>query len=96
VEPFHNSPNPPPESLQGLLDQYINDLKSKRQKLREKRKPTAKVNSTQNEENDNSDLGEEEECEEDDDDDYDYIEDKILNNNTPAGGGLVADQRNVL
>ena len=95
MEPFNNSPNPPPESLQGLLDQYINDLKSKRQKLREKRKPTSKVNNTQNEDVENSDMGEEEECEEDDD----YIEDKLLNQNNTnggSGGGLVQDQRNVL
>lgn len=83
-----------------MLDQYINELKSKRQKLREKRKPTTKVNNTTNEEADNSDLGEEEECEEDDDDDddYDYIEDKLLSQNNTAGGGggFVADQKNVL
>ena len=80
MEPFHNSTTPPPESLQGLLDQYIADLKSKRQKLREKRKPS-KINSTQNgDTGDEDEFGAEDECEEDDcdDDDYDFFEDKLL------------------
>ncbi len=78
VDPFQNSGTPAPESLQGLLDAYIAELKVKRQKLREKRKPS-KVNSTQNGEIDDDELGAEDECEEDDmDDDYDYIEDKLL------------------
>lgn len=41
-------------------------------------------------------MGEEEECEEDDDDDYDYIEDKILNQNNPNTTTSGMDQRNVL
>jgi len=54
-------------------------LKIKRQKLREKRKPS-KINSTQNGELEEDDLGAEDDYEEDDpdDDDYDYIEDKLL------------------
>jgi hypothetical protein len=86
VEPFHNSATPPPDSLQGLLDQYIEELKTKRQKLREKRKPSNKANNANNSENiEDDDIAGEDECEEDDDDDdYDYIEDKLLaqNNNS--------------
>lgn len=57
----------------------MTDLKLKRQKLREKRKPS-KINSTQNGEIDEDDFGAEDDYEEDDpdDDDYDYIEDKLL------------------
>jgi hypothetical protein len=53
-------------------------LKTKRQKLREKRKPS-KINNTSNGETEDDDLMGEEEQEEDDmEDDYDYIEDKLL------------------
>lgn len=82
VDQFQNSGIPPPESLQGLLDAYIAELKLKRQKLREKRKPN-KINPNQTAGDliDDEDFGAEDECEEDDDDDdndYDYIEDKLL------------------
>lgn len=30
VEPFHNSPTPTPDSLHGLLELYMNELKQKR------------------------------------------------------------------
>jgi hypothetical protein len=40
VDQFQNSGIPSPEGLQGLLDAYIAELKIKRQKLREKRKPS--------------------------------------------------------
>lgn len=46
VEPFHNGAQSPPDSLQGLFDQYIAEVKTKRQKLREKRKPRSKANTT--------------------------------------------------
>ncbi len=85
---------PLPESLQGLLDAYIAELKIKRQKLREKRKPskTNNPNQTAGDLIDDEDFGAEDECEEDDDDDdndYDYIEDKLLSQNSTsvvAGG----------
>ena len=79
--------------MQGLLDQYITELKSKRQKLREKRKPN-KSNSTQNGDNvDDDDFEAEDECEEDDyDDDYDFIEDKLLSQNNNING---QQERNV-
>lgn len=78
VDPFQNTGTPLPESLQGLLDGYNAELKIKRQKLREKRKPS-KINSTQNGDISEDDFGAEDECEEDDlEDDYDYIEDKLL------------------
>jgi len=61
-------------------------LKVKRQKLREKRKPSNKPGSSVNVDNiEDDDFGAEDECEEDDEDDYDYIEDKLLaQNNTSA------------
>jgi hypothetical protein len=63
----------------------------KRQKLREKRKPSkSNTNQTAGEVIDDDDLGAEDEMEEDDDDDdndYDYIEDKLLSANTTAIGG---------
>lgn len=64
------------------MDAYIAELKLKRQKLREKRKPN-KINPNQTAGDliDDEDFGAEDECEEDDDDDdndYDYIEDKLL------------------
>ena len=61
-------------------------------KLREKRKPNNKGNSTQNVEMiDDDDLGAEDECEEDDDqddEDFDYIEDKLLAQNNISGNQL--------
>ena len=73
---------------QGLLDAYIQSVKQKRQKLREKRKPNKNVNSShpngqQNDENEDCDEveGGEDEFEEDDNDDgFDYIEDQLLQN----------------
>ncbi len=86
--------------MQGLLDAYILDLKNKRQKLREKRKPSkintagpgGNANQTQGDPIDDEDFGAEDEMEEDDDDDaddYDYIEDKLLSQNSTSvvGGG---------
>jgi hypothetical protein len=85
--------------LQGLLDAYIADLKVKRQKLREKRKPSktnaagagGNTNQAQGDPIDDEDFGAEDEMEEDDDDDaddYDYIEDKLLSqNSTSVVGG---------
>lgn len=95
MDQFQNSGIPAPESLQGLLDSYIAELKIKRQKLREKRKPS-KTNANQTSGTDNlddDDLGAEDEMEEDDDDDdndYDYIEDKLLSANTTAVGASSA------
>lgn len=71
----------------------MSDLKQKRQKLREKRKPSKGATSTTTGQNtdaaDDDNLEDEQECEEDDcDDDYDYFEDKLLSqNNLNAGGG---------
>ncbi len=85
--------------MQGLLDAYIAELKIKRQKLREKRKPSktnaigasGNANQTQGDPIDDEDFGAEDEMEEDDDDDaddYDYIEDKLLSqNSTSVVGG---------
>ena len=47
VDQFQNTGLSPPESLQGLLDAYIAELKIKRQKLREKRKPSKGTNANQ-------------------------------------------------
>ncbi len=58
--------------------------------MREKRKPSKTNNpggSASNDLNDDEDLGAEDECEEDDDDDdndYDYIEDKLLSQNSTS------------
>lgn len=97
VDQFQNTGIPLAESLQGLLDAYIAELKLKRQKLREKRKPSKTNNPTGGNQTagdliDDEDFGAEDECEEDDDDDdndYDYIEDKLLSQNSTSvvGGG---------
>ena len=90
VDQFQNTGISPPESLQGLLDAYIAELKIKRQKLREKRKPNKGnngANQTAGDLIDDEDFGAEDECEEDDDDDdndYDYIEDKLLSQNSTS------------
>lgn len=72
--------------MQGLLDAYIVQVKQKRQKLREKRKPTRNGtimngNAGQNADNLEEELFEldgEEDEEDEDNDDYDYIEDQLL------------------
>ena len=81
--------------MQGLLDAYIAELKIKRQKLREKRKPSKgnNANQTAGDLIDDEDFGAEDECEEDDDDDdndYDYIEDKLLSQNSTSVAGTAS------
>ena len=95
VDQFQNTGLSPPESLQGLLDAYIAELKIKRQKLREKRKPSKGTNANQTAGDliDDEDFGAEDECEEDDDDDdndYEYIEDKLLSQNSTSVAGTAS------